>query len=597
MIQLRDVHVTLSSTAGPVKILRGVSLDVAEGSSVSVVGPSGSGKSTLLAVIGGIERPTAGTVRIDGRELGDLDEDELASFRGQRIGILFQAFHLIPTMTALENVAVPLELAGARDAFDQAEDRLAELGLAHRAAHYPGQLSGGEQQRVALARALSNHPKLLLADEPTGNLDQETGREIIELLFRVQRERAHDPPPDHARSAPGRALHPSGAHGGWPAAPAGGRGGAPASGIGRRRRMSELALAWRFARRELRGGLQGFVVFLACLTLGVAAIATVGVINAGVVDAVRRDAAALLGGDIRLETSNLPIAEDELAGLMPPAARRSDAVRTNAMASGAEGRRVVVSLKAVDAAYPLYGEVELEPALDIQTALAGGGAVVEPGLLPRLGVALGDQIQIGEATFTVRATMVREPDRLGGFISIGPRVMIGLADLERTEVIVPGSLASYDYRFALPPGMDAAALLADLRRDHPDARWRARGTRDVQPQVTRFTDRLASYLTMAALTTLLIGGVGVALAIQNYLAGKTATIATLKCLGARSRLIFATYLLQVLALAGIGVLVGLTIGQFVPWLLAAALGPLLPIRVDRSTSTRCRFWSRRPAGC
>jgi putative ABC transport system ATP-binding protein len=189
MIQLRDVHVTLSSAAGPVKILRGVSLDVDAGSSVSVVGPSGSGKSTLLAVIGGIERPTAGTVRIDGRDLGDLDEDELASFRGRRIGILFQQFHLIPTMTALENVAVPLELAGARDAFEQAEDRLAEVGLGHRAQHYPGQLSGGEQQRVALARALSNQPKLLLADEPTGNLDQETGREIIELLFRVHRQR------------------------------------------------------------------------------------------------------------------------------------------------------------------------------------------------------------------------------------------------------------------------------------------------------------------------------------------------------------------------------------------------------------------------
>ena len=343
--------------------------------------------------------------------------------------------------------------------------------------------------------------------------------------------------------------------------------------------MSELALAWRFARRELRGGLQGFVVFLACLTLGVAAIATVGVINAGVVDAVKRDAAALLGGDIRLETTNLPIAESELGELMPAGARRSDAVRTNAMAFGAEGRRVVVSLKAVDDAYPLYGEVELEPALDIEAALAGGGAVVEPGLLARLGVALGDRIQIGEATFTVRATVVREPDRLGGFVSIGPRVMIRLADLERTEVILPGSLASYDYRFALPPGMDAAAVLADLQRRHPDARWRARGVRDVQPQVTRFTDRLASYLTMAALTTLLIGGVGVALAIQNYLAGKTATIATLKCLGARSRLIFRTYLLQVLVLAGIGILAGMAIGQFAPWLLAAAIGPLLPIRV------------------
>ncbi len=201
MIQLADVQVTLGSAAGPVKILRGVDLEVEAGSSVSVVGPSGSGKSTLLAVVGGIERPTAGTVRVDGQDLGALDEDRLAVFRGRTIGILFQAFHLIPTMTALENVAVPLELAGARGAFAEAAARLAELGLSARAEHYPGQLSGGEQQRVALARALSNHPRLLLADEPTGNLDQDTGREIVELLFRVQRERGmtlllitHEPP-------------------------------------------------------------------------------------------------------------------------------------------------------------------------------------------------------------------------------------------------------------------------------------------------------------------------------------------------------------------------------------------------------------------
>jgi putative ABC transport system permease protein len=343
--------------------------------------------------------------------------------------------------------------------------------------------------------------------------------------------------------------------------------------------MSELALAWRLARRELRSGLQGFAVFLACLALGVAAITAVGVTNAGVIDAVKRDAAALLGGDVRLEANNLPIADDVLAQLMPPGARRSEVVRANAMAFGPEDRRVVVSLKAVDGAYPLYGAVGLEPSLDLARALADGGAVVEPGVLPRLGVGIGEQIRIGEATFTVRATIVREPDQLVGFETIGPRVMIAMADLARTQVIVPGALARYDYRFALPAGSDAAALVAELRRSHPDAHWRARSTRDVQPQVARFTDRLASYLTMAALTTLLIGGVGVALAIQNYLAGKTATIATFKCLGARSRLIFRMYLLQVLVLAGIGIAAGLAIGHLVPWLLTAVAARLSPIRV------------------
>jgi len=188
MIALNDVHMTLTSAAGPVKILRGVNLDVPVGKSVSIIGPSGSGKSTLLAVAGGIERPTSGKVAIDGQSLGDLNEDQLAAFRGQNIGILFQSFHLIPTMTALENVAVPMELAGIKDAFDRAEEGLSSVHLTDRGDHYPGQLSGGEQQRVALARALANRPKLLLADEPTGNLDQATGEDIVQLMFGVQQD-------------------------------------------------------------------------------------------------------------------------------------------------------------------------------------------------------------------------------------------------------------------------------------------------------------------------------------------------------------------------------------------------------------------------
>jgi putative ABC transport system ATP-binding protein len=176
--------------AGPVKILKGVDLAVPAGKSVSIIGPSGSGKSTLMAVTGGIERPTSGSVAIDGQDLVALNEDQLAAFRGREIGILFQSFHLIPTMTALENVAVPMELIGAKDAFERAEEGLASVHLADRGDHYPGQLSGGEQQRVALARALANRPKLLLADEPTGNLDQSTGEDVVALMFRMQEERA-----------------------------------------------------------------------------------------------------------------------------------------------------------------------------------------------------------------------------------------------------------------------------------------------------------------------------------------------------------------------------------------------------------------------
>ncbi len=186
LVVLQDVHLTLVSAAGPVNILRGVSLEIGAGETVSVVGPSGSGKSTLMMVLGGLERPSAGRVTIDGNDLGALNEDALARLRRARIGIVFQSFHLIPTMTGLENVAIPLELAGRRDAFEAAADGLATVGLGHRVSHYPGQLSGGEQQRVAIARAFIAGPQLLLADEPTGNLDAATGSLVIDCLFEQQ---------------------------------------------------------------------------------------------------------------------------------------------------------------------------------------------------------------------------------------------------------------------------------------------------------------------------------------------------------------------------------------------------------------------------
>ena len=200
MISLKAADLTLGQAAASVHVLKVIDLSIPRGEAVGIVGPSGSGKSTLLMVLAGLERLDSGEIHIDGAALHGMGEDELAAFRGRRIGIVFQSFHLIPNMTALENVAVPLELAGERDAFAIAARELQAVGLGARLSHYPGQLSGGEQQRVAIARALAPSPAVLIADEPTGNLDGETGQMIADLLFAKQAERGmtlllvtHDP--------------------------------------------------------------------------------------------------------------------------------------------------------------------------------------------------------------------------------------------------------------------------------------------------------------------------------------------------------------------------------------------------------------------
>ena len=188
-ISLAGVNLSLGQGAARVHILKGIDLNIGRGEAIGMVGPSGSGKSTLLMVMAGLERPDSGSVTVAGANLSAMDEDDLARFRGRNVGIVFQSFHLIPTMTAMENVAVPLELAGLADAGERAARELSAVGLGERLHHYPAQLSGGEQQRVAIARALAPDPAILVADEPTGNLDESTGKQIIELLFNGHKER------------------------------------------------------------------------------------------------------------------------------------------------------------------------------------------------------------------------------------------------------------------------------------------------------------------------------------------------------------------------------------------------------------------------
>ena len=295
-VAMRGVDLSLGRGAARVHILRDVALTIGKGEAVGIVGPSGSGKSTLLMIMAGLERPDRGEVEIDGVKLGAMNEDALARFRGQRIGIVFQSFHLIPTMTALENVAAPLELAGANDAMARARAELEQVDLGDRLSHYPAQLSGGEQQRVALARALCPRPSLLIADEPTGNLDETTGSAIVDLIFDLPARRgATLALVTHDATLAARCDRVI-SHAFWQS-----RGNA-----GRRLRMNAPAAFLhvrartpiaRFAIRDLRGGLAGLRILLLCIALGVAAIVGVESLARALNDGLGREGRVILGGD------------------------------------------------------------------------------------------------------------------------------------------------------------------------------------------------------------------------------------------------------------------------------------------------------------
>lgn len=345
--------------------------------------------------------------------------------------------------------------------------------------------------------------------------------------------------------------------------------------------MNAWALAAAFARRELRGGIRGFRVFLACLLLGVAVIAAVGSLAAGVREAIEADARLLLGGDVELSFTHRHATPEQLAAMAESGAV-STVVEMRAMARTAQ-QRALVELKAVDGAYPLIGAILLarraNADTDLQAALAqrdgAWGAALERATMVRLGVAIGDTIRIGDADFQVRAEIEAEPDRTTNPITLGPRVMIGAAALPDTGLIQLGSLIRYGYRIRLARAADATAFAEAIKARFPDAGWRVRMITEAAPGLQRWIDRIAMFLTLVGLTALLVGGVGVANAVRNYLDGKRATIAIFKCLGAPGPLTLRIYFVQIMVLAVVGVVAGLAIGAAVPLL----AGPLVAAQI------------------
>lgn len=337
--------------------------------------------------------------------------------------------------------------------------------------------------------------------------------------------------------------------------------------------MKTLSLALRFARRDLRGGVKGLRIVLACLALGVAAIAAVGTLRAGVAEGLRADGARILGGEVEVASQQGPLPQAALDWLAARSARLSQVTQMRAMAVAPDGERTLVELKAVDALYPLFGELVLDPP----GRLAPGEVVVERVVADRLGVSAGATLRIGEARFTLRGVIATEPDKVTSPAILGPRAMIAMADLPATALIQPGSLVTWEYRLDLPEGAAAPAFVAAFREAFPQNGWRIRTADAAAPGVNRFVDRAAFFLTLASLTALLVGGIGVATGVRSWLDQRARTIATLRCLGAGPGVIFATYLMQVLALAAAGIAIGLAAGFGLTMAGAAALADALPV--------------------
>ena len=336
-----------------------------------------------------------------------------------------------------------------------------------------------------------------------------------------------------------------------------------------------MTLAWTLARRELRGGVRGLWIVLACLALGVAAITAVGTLRTGIERTLAAEGRTILGGDIEVVGGAQPLPEALRAWLRQHGARLSDVVTLRSMLVAASGERMLVELKAVDAAWPLVGSASASQP--VATALADRGALVEQLALDRLKLAAGGTARLGDATVTVRGVLTGEPDRVADPSIFGPRVLVSMATLEAAQLLQPGAFATHHLRAVLPPGGDVARTLMELRAAFPDTGWRLRDAHDAAPGVVQFVDRTSLFMTLVGLTSLLVGGIGVANGVRAWLQARQRSIATLRCLGAPARLVFATCLIQVMALAALGVLAGLVAGVALPAAAVALFRDALPV--------------------
>jgi len=339
-----------------------------------------------------------------------------------------------------------------------------------------------------------------------------------------------------------------------------------------------MILALTLARRELRGGVRGLWIVVLCLALGVGVIAAVGTLRAAVDAGLASDGRALLGGDLEIDGGSQPLPDTLRDLLHAQGVTMSDVTQMRSMLVAPSGERQLIELKAVDAKWPLVGEATAEPSQPLADALRQQdgkyGLLAEQVVLDRLGLHPGDTARLGTATFRVAGTLTHEPDRVATASILGPRVLIAAEALPSTGLISPGAMVRYAIRLI---ASDPARIVQGVRKTFPNQGWRIRDPSDAAPGVSRFIDQTALFLTLVGLTSLLVGGIGVANGVRAWLDARARTIATLRCLGASSRLVFAVCLIQVLTLAAGGIVLGLIAGATLPLIGARFLAPILPV--------------------
>ena len=341
----------------------------------------------------------------------------------------------------------------------------------------------------------------------------------------------------------------------------------------------------KLAFRDLRGGIASFRIFITCLILGVAAISGVGSISKAMNAGITKDSQRLLGGDFSIQLTHRPISP-EANEYIQTVGRVSAINNMRAMVKTDKSeRRTLIELKAVDDVYPLFGQIKLFPDISLRQALRTEdgqmGAVIDPALSQRLNLGIGDKIKIGNNFFIIRAEIIDEPDRVVRFTTFGPRVMIHSSTLEKTGLLVKGSLAKFNYRVKLKKSEELSEIINDLDRSFPSAGWRIRTVKNAVPGFDRFNKQVTQFLTLIGLTALLVGGLGIANAVRNFLEKRTATIAILKSLGAPGRLIFQVYLIQTMSLASIGIILGITLGASSPFWAATLISNFIPIDLPK----------------